>query len=205
MRHAPRFAVFFIVAGGLLLVAHLVDGWAYRQFVNPEVYDRDWGKLLRVMGYLPTWLLAATAMALVHTGRRPALWSGHPLRPAALLALGPTLAGIGAEVLKIVIRRQRPSAGEAEYLFRAWSDETFATAGLGAPSSHATVAFAAAFVLCRLYPRASPIWLLLAVGCALTRVLHQVHFVSDVVLGGILAYVIVWLIWPKADAYGQHH
>ncbi len=194
MRHPGRFFTFLVTATVLLILAHLLDSWAYRHLVNHDVYNHDWGRLLRVMGYLPTWLLAAGAMAMLLTGRSAARGLGQTLKPAILLALAPALAGLVAEVLKILIRRQRPEAGDGQYLFRPWSEKTFSTSGLGAPSSHAAVAFGAAFILCRLYPRAWPVWLLLAGGCAWTRVQDQAHFLSDVTIAAVAAYVVVWLL-----------
>jgi membrane-associated phospholipid phosphatase len=57
------------------------------------------------------------------------------------------------------------------------------------------VAFAAAWVLCRLHPRASPVWLALAVGCAFTRLVSHAHLLSDVVVAAVAAYAVVWVVW----------
>jgi membrane-associated phospholipid phosphatase len=87
-----------------------------------------------------------------------------------------------------------------EYIFRAWSERTFSSGGLGMPSSHAVVAFGAAAMLSRLFPRARPVWWLLGWGCGLTRVLHGRHFVSDVVLAAIVGWLIAALLWSKWPA-----
>ena len=71
-------------------------------------------------------------------------------------------------------------------MFRPWQQDTLSTTGLAWPSSHAAVAFAAAFVLSRMHPRATAIWLLIGVACALTRLIHNDHFVSDVVAGALI-------------------
>ena len=65
------------------------------------------------------------------------------------------------------------------------------------PSTHAIVAFAAAAVLARLWPRARVIWYGLAAGCALTRVWTRAHFVSDCVVAAVVAYAIVALLWRR--------
>lgn len=178
-----------------LVAAHFLDSLAFTYLRNPEVNSEDWGRLLRVMGFLPTWILAAVALDMHDQGSVPR----H--RRALLLFFAPALAGLAGEILKITIRRLRP--GETgEYIFRSFSERPFSSSGLGMPSSHAIIAFGAAAILSRLFPRAWPIWWLLGWGCALTRVLHGKHFLSDVVLAAIVGWLIaavLWAKWPAMD------
>lgn len=173
-----------------LIVAHLLDARAFEYLRYPEVNSQDWGRLLRVMGFLPTWILAAAALALHDAGRSPRF------RRASLMFFSPALAGLAGEILKIAIRRLRPGETGA-YIFRPFSERTFSSGGLGMPSTHAIVAFGAAAILSRLFPRAWPVWWLLAWGCGLTRVLHGRHFLSDVVLAAIVAWLVAALLWRK--------
>jgi membrane-associated phospholipid phosphatase len=173
-----------------LIIAHLLDSLAFEQLRYPEVNSQDWGRLLRVMGFLPTWMLAAAALALHDAGRIPRF------RRAGLMFFSPALAGLAGEILKITIRRLRP--GETgEYLFRPFAERTFSSGGFGMPSSHAIIAFGAAAILTRLFPRAWPVWWLLGWGCGLTRILHGRHFLSDVVLSAIVAWLVAALLWRK--------
>jgi membrane-associated phospholipid phosphatase len=173
-----------------LVAAHLLDSLAFQYLRYPEVNSQDWGRLLRVMGFLPTWLAAAVALGL-HD--RP---SSFRARRAYLLFFAPALAGLAGEIMKLLIRRLRP--GETgEYAFRAFSERTFSSSGFGLPSSHAVIAFGAAAMLSRLFPRAKVVWWLLGWGCAFTRVLHGKHFVSDVVLAAIVGWLIAALLWRK--------
>jgi membrane-associated phospholipid phosphatase len=105
------------------------------------------------------------------------------------------LGGLAAELLKLLLRRERPEAHAGEYVFRSWSSHPLSTAGLALPSSHALVAFAAAAMLARLYPRASWLWFTLAAGCALTRVLARAHFLSDVTLAAIVGWLVAAGLW----------
>lgn len=176
-----------------LIAAHLLDQLAFQYLRYPEVNSQDWGRLFRVMGFLPTWMLAAAALAL-HDRGQP-----FRFRRAGLLFFAPALSGLAGEILKILIRRLRP--GETgEYVFRAFSERTFSSSGLGMPSSHAVVAFGAAAMLSRLYPRAWPIWWLLGWGCALTRVLHGKHFLSDVVLAALVGWLVAAVLWSRWPA-----
>ena len=67
------------------------------------------------------------------------------------------------------------------------------------PSSHALVAFGAAAVLSRIYPRARIIWWGLAWGCGLSRVAAGAHFLSDVVAAAVIGWLAGWLVWRWRD------
>jgi membrane-associated phospholipid phosphatase len=184
---------FFAIAIVSLILAHVLDRAAFEYVRYPQVNSEDWGRLLRVMGFLPTWMLAAGALALHDR------YSEFRFRRAYLLFFSAGLAGLAGEILKLLIRRLRP--GETgEYVFRSFSERTFSSGGFGMPSSHAVVAFGAAAMLSRIFPRAWPIWWLLGVGCGLTRVLHGRHFVSDVVLSAIVGWLIAAILWQKWPA-----
>lgn len=186
----------------LLLAAHTLDHWAYATLRLPRIYDLDAGRMLRTFGFLPFWWIAALALWLCDDSADRRERTATPTRHARalFLASAPALCGIVGEVAKLLIRRQRPATGAGSYVFRDWSDRTFSTAGLAMPSSHAIIAFGAAFALARMFPRAAWVWYALAVGCALTRVLAGAHFVSDVVLSGILAWVVVELLCGRVRA-----
>lgn len=193
-REAWRALLITLLAFG---VASLVDRWAYQHLSNPSVYDRDWGRLLRVMGFLGTWLALAIAVRLHEAGdvRTRALAS----RRAWLLIGSAALGGLAAEILKLLIRRERPAVHDGLYGFRDFGERTWSTAGLALPSSHTLVAFAGAAMLARLYPRARWVGYTLAAGCAATRVLARAHFVSDVVLAAGLGWLVAWALskrWP---------
>lgn len=185
----------------LFLAACLVDTWVYHNIENPKVYERDWGRMLRVMGFLGTWLALAFAVALQEGGEltRRALAK----RRAVLLFFSAALGGLLAEVLKLLFRRERPEIHDGDYGFRAFSERTWSTAGLAMPSSHALVAFAGAAMLARLYPRARWVGYTLAAGCGVTRVLAHAHFLSDVVLAAGLGWIVAFALsrrWPVTHA-----
>jgi membrane-associated phospholipid phosphatase len=179
------------------LTATLVDTWTYQHIHNPRVYELDWGRMLRVMGFLGTWLALAVAVRLIEgpdAASRP-----RARRRANLLFWTAALGGLAAELLKLLFRRVRPEVHDGLYGFRPFDERTWSTAGLALPSSHAMVAFAGAAMLARLYPRARWVGYTLATGCAVTRVLSRAHFVSDVVLGAGLGWLVAWAVsrrWP---------
>jgi membrane-associated phospholipid phosphatase len=182
------------------LVPMLGDRWAYDTLYRERLYDQDWARLLREMGWFPTWVIASLALWLA---QRPndALAAK---RNATLLFASPALAGIVCEVLKLLIRRERPEINGGEYGFRPWSDEPFSTAGLALPSSHTMVAFGAATALARIFPGARWVWYLLALGCAITRVMARAHFVSDIALGALLGWCVGWGVWIAMRRKDKH-
>jgi len=178
---------FGLVALLAITTAHLLDPWLYQHFRMPDIYSEDWGRLLRVLGFLPLWFVLALALWL---HERPA-----PLARPAMLALSPTFAGIAAELLKLVLRRERPGAHAGEYFYRSFGERTFSTSGLALPSSHALVAFGAAAILARLFPKARIVWWGLAWGCALSRVAAGAHFLSDVVVAAVVGWLVGAFTW----------
>lgn len=189
-----RTLVLLAVSVVALVVAHLADPWAYTALAWSRPAERDWGRLLRVMGYLPTWLVIALAFWIEGRNRTPN--AAAELRDAARAILVATIiGGIVAELLKLLIRRERPgpTAG-ISYSFRPFSERPFYSGDLGLPSSHVMVAFAGAGALNRRFPRAGPIVLALAAGCGLTRLFSQAHFLSDAVAGALGGWWIGALI-----------
>ncbi|MGH7581973.1 MAG: phosphatase PAP2 family protein [Gemmatimonadales bacterium] len=186
MRPLTRVALISIAA---IIVAHLLDRWAWQHLVDRTVYDRDWGRMLRTAGFLPTWLIIAAGLWL----------STRDTRGALRLALIPTAAGAICAVLQVLIRRERPGLHDGHYYFRAFTDRPFQGVDFGLPSSHAIVAFAAAWVLCRMYPRGWPVWLGLAAGTAVSRVLAGAHFLSDVTVAAVAAYFVVAVLWRMGE------
>lgn len=181
-------------------VTCLADPWVYQQVHDPRVYERDWGRLLRVMGFLGTWVALAVAVAL-HEGSVPARRAAATRR-AWLLVGSAALGGLVAEVGKLLLRRERPQAHDGLYGFRDFADRTWSTSGLALPSSHTLVAFAGAAMLARLFPRARWVGYTLAAGCAMTRVMARAHFLSDVVLAAGLGWVVAFVLtrrWSPAD------
>ncbi|MDQ8155246.1 MAG: phosphatase PAP2 family protein [Gemmatimonadota bacterium] len=178
-----------VVVFGLLPM--LADRWFYDHAYVKNVYDKDWARLLRVMGFAPTWAVAALAMWL---HERPESAARAKVRAWYLLTV-PLAGGLVAEILKLLLRRQRPEVNGGDYGFRPWSDHPFSTSGLAWPSSHTMVAFAAATALARLFPRARWVWYALAAGCGITRMLAHAHFFSDVMLGAFFGWCVGWGVY----------
>lgn len=176
-------------------VAMLADATLYTYLNAPDVYEKDFGRLLRIMGFAGTWIALAVAVGLTHGGDDASRVVAR--RRGWLVFWSPMLAGALAEVLKIVVRRERPALNDGAYGFRAWDERTWSGAGLAFPSSHTAVAFGGAFMLARIFPRARWVGYVLAAGCGLTRVFARAHFLSDTVFAAGLGWLVSWMLWRK--------
>lgn len=180
-----RVILLFLAA---ILVAHLLDSFFYNYLIIDNIYEHDWGRALRVLGFLPLWLVAALALWL-HD--RP-VWGAARAR---LLVLSVIASGVFGELLKLIFRRERPNAHDGHYVFRSFTERPLSTGGLAMPSSHAIVAFGAAAILSRLFPRARMVFWGAAWACGLSRVAAGAHFFSDVVIAAVAAWFVAWLLW----------
>lgn len=176
-------------------VAMLADRTLYTYLNAPEVYDKDFGRLLRIMGFAGTWVALALAVGLTHGGDDASRLVAR--RRGWLVFWSPMLAGAIAEVVKILVRRERPALNDGAYGFRPWDERTWSGAGLAFPSSHTAVAFGGAFMLARIFPRARWVGYVLAAGCGLTRVFARAHFLSDTVFAAGLGWLVSWMLWRK--------
>jgi len=193
-----------IAIGSLLLLGFLIvsaaDVWLWRALtLDKSTQGREWYIALRTGGYLPLWILFGIGLAL-HDARE-ARRASRPVGPGvlargALLIVSAKFSGLLAELAKVVIRRHRPH-GDGSYTF-AWTTDVPGV-GIGTVSSHAGVAFGAAFMLARLNPAWRWPSLFFATGCAMTRLFAGAHFASDVYAAAVLSYAVAWALPMPED------
>lgn len=207
---SARRRLFVLLAAVGLLLAFALDvpvyNWA--DALPPSIERRGFTQFFRSGGYMPMWLGLAAAIML-EDARQAGCWCAASVRRGIMLAIGVSLAGIVAECVKLICRRQRPDLSEgAWYSFRPFLDRPFTAGGLTMPSSHAIVAFTGAFMLARYYPAARPVFLLFAFGTAASRVYVGAHYVSDVYLSMMLGWGIATILLrsgrPPAPAEVSH-
>jgi membrane-associated phospholipid phosphatase len=158
---------------------------------NRETVERrDLYQIFRQVGHILTWAIIAAALLGTEFARsvRGTIALNVWRRPL-LLILSPALAGLAAELLKILLRRQRPTL-TPEYAFRPIADSFWNASGLGLPSSHAAVAFGGACAAAMLFRGSGWILLPVAALCACTRMISNAHYPSDVTLGAIVGFLV---------------
>ena len=158
--------------------------------------------LFRIWGSLWPWLLFSISLAISCRGND----QPNRAKQSAFILLSPALSGAWAELLKIILRRERPSQLEA-YVFRPFTDRPWSSSGLGLPSSHAAVAFGGSMALMILFPRLRWPALVMAVGCGLTRVVSGAHYPTDIYLGALVGSVTGLLLahWLKIPSLRFGH
>ncbi|MBO6512391.1 MAG: phosphatase PAP2 family protein [Phycisphaerales bacterium] len=152
--------------------------------VDRSFEGEDWYRLLRIIGFIGTWIVVSIALVL----------QDRDFKRAIPMILAPVLSGAAAELLKLVFSRERPVSDaiiqEGGYHFRFPFSGFIDGHNLGLPSSHAAVAFGGACMLGYFLPKLRPLLILLAIGCAYSRLMTGAHFASDVFLGAIIGWGI---------------
>lgn len=212
-----RRAALVVLAALAFLLASALDGRVRRGLTLPperreRVEERDAYWLVRLAGHWPLWGLAGSAVLLAERRRGPVSSWRRPFRGAGpepfwsrgvLIALSPALAGLGAELLKHLIGRERPAPwGEpGGYTFKPLLGAFADGSNLGLPSSHAAVALAGATMAARLFPGVGPVLLVWAGLCAASRVWSGAHYTSDVVVGGLVGLVVTARLVPRQPQF----
>ncbi len=105
------------------------------------------------------------------------------------------VSGIVTDIIKPLAGRARPVLLQREnfYGFHPFTLHTHDTLN-SLPSGHTTTAFAVAFALMVLQPRCKGWPLLFAVALAVSRVMVNAHYVSDVIAGALVGTVTVVVV-----------
>lgn len=190
--------------GAAALVATVwLDRWAYHHLHagKEAVEPQAWYQVIRAVGTLYWWIPVGLAAGLA----RPGAWRRR-VRAALWVFFAALVSGLAAELLKVLVGRERPLLHDGSYVFRpltGWLDN----AGLSFPSSHAAVAFGGAWMVWRLARLEGGPWrgwawvcLALASACGVSRMLTGAHFLGDVIgsaiVGAAAALLVHRLIWP---------
>jgi undecaprenyl-diphosphatase len=200
-RVGPSWGFLAVIGAGMIaaLAAAMVflDARAVAQQRNfpfwlVQVFERitDFGK----SGWFlwPVALLVVTAAALARPalGRRANLLILSLVVRLEFVFFAICIPALIVSILKRLIGRARPSDwGPFHYVPFSWRPDYAAL-----PSGHSTAAFAAAFAIGAIWPRARvPMWIYAGV-IAASRVVVHAHFPSDVLAGafvGILGAILV--------------
>jgi undecaprenyl-diphosphatase len=160
------------------------------------------GKDAYVLGSLAVALFAVAVVSATLRGTSQArlLRFGMRLQFLFFAVLVPVLAG---EAIKWIAGRGRPFVGGKANAFNFVPfSGTEAYASL--PSSHAITAFALAFAVAALWPRARAVMIVYAIVIAATRLLLLAHHPSDVVAGALIGAIGAMVVryWFAARRLG---
>ena len=200
-------ALFVVIHAVVFACLHLIDKPINDIVVDQDVSQKDWNRLLRSAGSLWPWAYLAAGFLLIDWPKGNGGRRHRSFTRAVLLFVPAATAGGLAELMKIFIRRERPNAMvdyldvvpqavDGAYVQRPWS-HLMEGGGMGLPSSHTAIVFAATMMLTYMYPRALPVCGVIAIGRGIVRVLNHnhSHFVTDVYLGAVIGTAVGWLFW----------
>jgi membrane-associated phospholipid phosphatase len=194
-----RFWLLFIIGAVLAIAASMLvlDGWAIAQqrqlpawVVHAFAQVTSFGKSGWFLWPIAALVAALAGLARSNLGRHANL---TVLALAVRLEFVFFAIGIPAllvSILKRLIGRVRPSAfGPFYYVPFSWRPDYASM-----PSGHSTAAFAAAFAIGAVWPRARvPMWIYAGV-IAISRVAVHAHFPSDVIAGAFVGTVGALLV-----------
>jgi len=104
------------------------------------------------------------------------------------------LSAVVGFILKFLIQRQRPFQSDIVSVIPVLEKASHLTWNFSFPSFHAMLAFCAIPVLSKEFPKLKYFWIGFAVLMAFSRVYFGVHFLSDVIAGGTIGYLLGWLV-----------
>jgi membrane-associated phospholipid phosphatase len=175
-------------------VVHLVQDDFPPRYGRLIYVTTDWAKGAH-------WLVIAI---LAYAGARAIDWAWggnstlHLVEQASLAFLASLT--IGSAILhstKIILGRRRPR-DELDFELYGFRPFLFDLQYDSFPSGHALTIFSVATIFCGAVPILAPLWFLIALYLATTRVLMNSHFLSDVLIGaglGILVTREVMVLW----------
>ncbi len=111
------------------------------------------------------------------------------------------ISGLLTDILKPVFGRARPNLLFEQHLFGfTWSGPHADRWSF--PSGHSVTIMALAAALYAIYPPAWPAYAALALAVMASRVVIDAHYLSDVVAGGYLGFIVTWALIAAARQRG---
>lgn len=122
------------------------------------------------------------------------LWRDNKRRWILPLWASLGISAVTSFILKITIHRDRPFQLGIVPLISKLEEASFYIWNFSFPSFQSALVFCAIPILSEQFPRLKKFWFVFAVLVAFSRVYFGVHFVSDVIVGGILGYLIGMIV-----------
>jgi membrane-associated phospholipid phosphatase len=195
-RRAARHGLWLsaVIGIAIIVLMYALDAWEISQMPKRGSPDLWWMRILTDFGKdeyvlyaLGVLLIAVAIMSAATRGiqRSLLLGLGTRLQFVFFAVLFPVLIGA---VIKWSVGRGRPFVGGDANVFNfSHFDGTAAYSSF--PSGHAICAFALAFAVSALWPKARPVMIVYALVILATRLVLLAHHPSDVVAGALLGVI----------------
>jgi undecaprenyl-diphosphatase len=174
-----------------------LPGWAYPAFEFMTDFGKS-GWFLWPTGIVLAAIAALTAPAVAPLSRL--VLAAIAVRTGFLFA-AIAVPSLFATIIKRLIGRARPHVGTEADPF-LYGQLVWRADYASMPSGHATTAFAAAIAVGLLWPRLRPLMLIYALIIAVSRVVLDAHYLSDVIAGAFVGSIGALIV---RDWFARRH
>ena len=133
------------------------------------------------------------------------LWKEHKRRWIIPLWITLGFSVVISFLLKILIQRQRPFQLGIVNTISILQKSSHLIWNFSFPSFHAMFAFCAVPILSKEFPKFKYIWIIFASLVAISRVYFGLHFLSDILAGGIIGYLtgVLFMKLETENKFGE--
>lgn len=133
------------------------------------------------------------------------LWNDKKRRWIFPLWASLGISAVVSLILKIMVQRLRPFQMGIVPLISSLQETSFWNWNFSFPSFQSMLAFCAIPILSEQFPKLKKFWIIFAVLVAFSRTYFGLHFVSDVIAGGLIGYLIGMIIvkGEKENRFGE--
>ncbi len=118
------------------------------------------------------------------------LWKEHKRKWILPLWFTIGLSGVVSFLLKVAVQRSRPFQLGIVSILSVLEKSSHLIWNFSFPSFHAMLAFCAIPILSKHFPKFKYVWIIFAGLIAFSRIYFGLHFLSDVILGGLIGYLL---------------
>lgn len=130
----------------------------------------------------------------------------HRMAESVAMFAAVATSGIIANILKVVVCRPRPpllfSDGLTYPAFFSFNTQFLWNSF---PSGHATTGISFAIIATAIVPRYRLLWYAIGLAIAVSRIILQVHYLSDVLVGCVIGMWVAWLCLEHLERFKRSH
>ncbi len=133
------------------------------------------------------------------------LWKEHKRKWIIPLWFTLGVSAVIGFILKIIIQRPRPFQLGIVSVLLVLEKASHLTWNFAFPSFHAMLVFSSIPILSKQFPKFKYVWIVFASLVAFSRVYFGLHFLSDIIGGGLIGYIIGIIIvkLEKENKFGE--